>query len=38
MRFLLIAAALVLGTSGCAAFSDDSTHADDGHVSVAAAF
>lgn len=41
MRSLLLptAALLLLGTSGCAAFSDDSeTGSDDGRVSVAAAF
>ena len=35
---LILATALLLGMTGCAAFSDESTHTADGKVSVAAAF
>jgi len=35
---LILATTLLLGTTGCAAFSDESTHTADGKVSVAAAF
>src|SRR4051794_7356307 len=39
MRLLLLPAALVLASAtGCAAFSDTPRHADDGKVTVAAAF